>query len=269
MTHPFVPSYDVYRSIIRDIQKSGKYCDYAEAPFREKFILMRHDIEFSIERAYHLSLIETQENFSSTYFVQITNNFYNAFSLQNMQLLRQMIQNGHHIGLHYHLNGQTDPLQVRDGVRDQIRILSEMLGTKVDRFSIHRPIKEVYYHKIDIPGIINAYAPDFFTYRDQVKDSDQLEVKYIADSKHRWNYGIPMGEDLLSSKKIQILTHPFSWTEAGYDNLNNFKSLLNEKNDDLIQTLDMEFQRFSEIKDIVKKEQQYYEVHTISMEEAK
>ena len=56
---------------------------------------MRHDIEFSIERAYNLSLVESENGFYSTYFVQITNNFYNAFSLKNMILLKQMIDNGH------------------------------------------------------------------------------------------------------------------------------------------------------------------------------
>ena len=130
----FKPSYETYKKIISDIKETGKYCDYSNAIDKDEFILMRHDIEFSIERAYNLSLVESENGFYSTYFVQITNNFYNAFSLKNMILLKQMIDNGHHIGLHYHLNGQTDFLEVRDGVRDQIRILSEMLGTKIDRF---------------------------------------------------------------------------------------------------------------------------------------
>lgn len=262
----FIPSYEQYRKIIQDIKNSGKYCDYTEAPFRDAFIVMRHDIEFSIERAYEMSLIETEEGFCSTYFVQITNNFYNAFSLKNKILLKKMIKNGHHIGLHYHLNGETDFLKVRDGIRDQIRILSEMIGEKIDRFSIHRPVKEIYYHKIEIPGVINAYSPDFFSYCDDINKNSKLEVKYIADSKHKWNYGIPMGKDLIESKKIQILIHPFSWTKEGMDNLNNFKSLLNEKNDELIETLDAEFKRFSEIKEIIKEEQAYYAVTAIKGE---
>lgn len=256
----FKPSYETYKKIISDIKETGKYCDYSNAIDKDEFILMRHDIEFSIERAYNLSLVESENGFYSTYFVQITNNFYNAFSLKNMILLKQMIDNGHHIGLHYHLNGQTDFLEVRDGVRDQIRILSEMLGTKIDRFSIHRPIKEVYYHKIQIPGIYNAYAPEFFSYADEITDYTKLDVKYIADSKHHWNYGIPLGKDLTENKKIQILIHPFSWTEEGYDNFNNFKSLLNKKDDELITTLNDEFKRFSEIHNEIKNEQCYFHI---------
>ena len=76
----FKPSYDVYRSIIRDIQATGKGMSYSEAIGKEEFVIMRHDIEFSIDRAYLLSMVESEENFTSTYFVQITNNSYNVFA---------------------------------------------------------------------------------------------------------------------------------------------------------------------------------------------
>ena len=89
----FKPSYETYKKIISDIKETGKYCDYSNAIDKDEFILMRHDIEFSIERAYNLSLVESENGFYSTYFVQITNNFYNAFSLKNMILLKQMIDN--------------------------------------------------------------------------------------------------------------------------------------------------------------------------------
>lgn len=76
----FIPSFQVYREIIRDIQKTGKACGYEEALSRDVFIIMRYDIEFSIDRAFRLSQLESGMDFSSTYFVQITNNSYNPFS---------------------------------------------------------------------------------------------------------------------------------------------------------------------------------------------
>lgn len=261
----FIPSYHEYRNIIRDIKKSGKYMDFKSALESDTFIVMRHDIEFSIERAYQMSLIEQEENFYSTYFVQITNNSYNPFSKKNIDLLTEMERMGHHIGLHYHLNGQTEFLDVRDGIRDQIKILKDVTGLHIDRFSIHRPIKEVYYHKINISNIINAYSPEFFTYAENVTEDTLLDVRYITDSKHRWNYGKPTLEKFNKNKKIQILIHPFSWTEEGYDNLNNFKALINEKNDELIQTLDGEFKRFSEIKNEIVDSHISYELESIDI----
>ena len=245
----FRPRYSIYRTILNDIKKTGKQCGYAEAIGKDEFIIMRHDVEFSIDRAYALSLIESEENFTSTYFVQITNNSYNPFSKKNIDLLRDMERRGHTIGLHYHLNGQRDAVLVRDGVRDQVRIMSEMLGMKIDCFSFHRPVKEIYYYNISAPGIINAYSPEFFSYAETVTDDTELEVKYIADSKHRWNYGYPDYETLKRYKKIQLLIHPFSWTVDGFDNYENFVKLIDEKNRELIDTLTDEFQRFREVRD--------------------
>lgn len=245
----FHPSFDEYRSILHAIQATGKHCDYKTAKGKDQFIIMRHDIEFSIDRAHALSLVESEEGFHSTYFVQLTNNSYNALSRRNIAMLHDMAQRGHQIGLHYHLNGQLDPVTVRDGVRDQLRIMSEMLGMNIDTYSFHRPVKEVYYYDISIPNTINAYSKDFFTYAENVTDDTKLDVKYIADSKHRWNYGYPDYVTLMKYPKIQILTHPFSWTPVGYDNYENFISLIDEKHTELIDTLTDEFQRFREVRE--------------------
>lgn len=249
----FKPNYNIYRKIIREIQESGSYCDYVEAIEREKFIIMRHDVEFSMERAYNLSLVESDLGFQSTYFIQLTNNSYNALSKRNIDLMHDMAERGHHIGLHYHLNGQKDAIAVRDGVRDQLRIMSEMVGLNIDRYSFHRPVKEVYYYNIRIDGVINAYSPEFFSYADNVDEDTKLEVKYIADSKHKWNYGFPNAEIFSKYSKIQILIHPFSWTQEGYDNLNNFRTLIAEKQSTLIDTMDNEFMRFREVRSEIEK----------------
>ena len=143
--------------------------------------------------------------------VQITNNAYNAFSKKNTTLIKEIAGMGHHIGLHYHLNGQTNYEDVRDGIRDQLRIFSEMIGISIDRFSVHRPIPEVYYYKIDVPGVFNTYGPDYFTYCDNITPDTKVEVKYIADSRYRWNYGTPNSKTLKEYPKVQFLIHPDFW----------------------------------------------------------
>ena len=218
------------------------------------FIVLRHDVEFSLERAFVLSQIESELDFRSTYFVQLTNNSYNALSKKSIDMMRDMAYRGHEIGLHYHLNGEKDALAVRDGVRDQLRIMSEMVGMPITTYSFHRPRKEIYYYDIRIDGTINAYSPEFFTYAENVDEDTKLDVKYIADSKHRWNYGYPDLETLNKYPKIQLLIHPFSWTEEGYDNLGNFRSLIEEKQTVLMDTLDEEFMRFREVRGEIEKE---------------
>ncbi|MCI8281979.1 MAG: hypothetical protein HFI76_09860 [Lachnospiraceae bacterium] len=247
----YKPSYDEYRKILKDIKASGKLMDYKEALSADEFLILRHDVEFSLERAYRMAQVEAVEKVASTYFVQITNNSYNALSMQNRKRIKEISDMGHKIGLHYHLNQVTDPLKTRDGIRDQIRIMSEMCGISIDRFSIHRPVREVYYNSIPIEGMINAYSSEFFTLTEEgatIKEED-LEVKYIADSRHRWNYGYPDVDTFSRNRKIQLLIHPDFWSEEGCDAKRNFEKLIEENITAYIQTLDGECKHFSGFKD--------------------
>lgn len=161
-------------------------------------------------------------------------------------MIREIHDMGHRIGLHYHMNGITDPLKTRDGIRDQIRIMSEMCDIPIDRFSIHRPVREVYYNEILIDGVINAYSPAFFTLIDDNVDAEKedLEVKYIADSRGKWNYGYPDEETFSNNKKIQLLIHPDFWSEEGYGTEDNFRYLIREHTQTYIETLDSECKHF-------------------------
>lgn len=254
----FNPNYNEYRKILRDINQTGKYCDYKDAVNHDEFIILRHDIEFSIPRAYELSLIEDSEYIKSTYFVQLTNQSYNAFSKENVELLKKMHLKGHYIGLHYHCHGDLNQKNVMKGILRELSVLETMLEFHIDRFSMHRPAKESKYWEIEIPGIINAYGEDFFCYSDEIVEKP--EVKYIADSKHRWNYGEASLSEFMKHKKIQLLIHPFSWTSHGYNNENNFKSLLNEKSKEMMNTFENEFQRYAECKQMIKNEYKEFKV---------
>lgn len=254
----YVPGYDLYRQILSDIKKSGKLMDYSDAREVNEFVILRHDVEFSMERAYKMAQIENEEQVSSTYFVQISNNAYNAFSDRNKKRIAEIKDMGHVIGLHYHLEGETDPLKVRDGIRDQLRIMSELLGFPVERFSIHRPIRQVYYNMIPIEGVINAYSSEYFTLLDADSDGNidetKLEVKYIADSRHQWNYGYPDQETLKKYKKIQLLIHPDFWSEEGLDAEHNFRKMIRENSYEFINTLNSECHHFSQYKEKIEKE---------------
>lgn len=203
---------------------------------------MRHDIEFSIDRAYQLSKIETEEGICSTYFVQITNNAYNAFSGKNQKLLKEMHGNGHHIGLHYHRGEIRELDALKEDIVKQANMLERMLQIPVDRFSFHRPLREHLAADIEIPGLINAYGSRFFVLTD---DPDApIAVKYIADSNHQWKYGRVDREYLDQYDKIQLLVHPLSWSATGAEHLENFQMLVQEKHDEFVDTIEGEWKIF-------------------------
>lgn len=242
-------SFEDYRKILKIIKSTGRQAGYKEALGREQFIIMRHDVEYSVERAYNLAKVEESMDFTSAYFFQWTNNSYNILSRKNMDMVKDMHERGHVIGLHYALNGLTDMEQVRRQIVKEMNILSEMFGFEVDTFSVHRPSKDVLRENIKLPGILNAYQDDFFTFAENVTDDTPVAVKYMSDANHIWRYGYPDEKNILSHDKVQILTHPFAWTKNGYDNFENYKTLVTEKTTEVIDSIDNECKDFGEYRD--------------------
>lgn len=239
-------SHDNYRKMCELIKAEGTLCDYKDVLDKklEKFIILRHDVEFSPERAYNLAKVESEADVSSTYFFQVTNNAYNIISKRNMEYLREILEMGHHVGLHFHLNGMTDLEQIQERILYEAKLLSYYLGIEVDRFSFHRPSELVLKNATFFKGLINAYAPEFFTYYSPEDEAPKVAVKYIADSKNEWQYTAPYtypSEEFFKEyDKIQILCHPYSWTPVGYDTLGNLRSLIDEKRVEFIDTLNSE-----------------------------
>jgi hypothetical protein len=242
-------SFEDYREILRVIKATGRYATYEEALGKDEFIIMRHDVEYSVERAYALSKVEESMDFRSTFFFQWTNNSYNILSRKNRDILTDMHERGQNIGLHFALNGMTDMKLVRERIRQEIDMLSNMLGFEINSFSIHRPSPSVLAENIKLDGILNAYQDEFFSFDPKATPESKLEVKYMSDANHIWRYGYPDEETINGHKKVQILTHPFAWCKKGYDNLDNYKALVNEKYKELIDSIDNECKDFGPLRD--------------------
>ena len=94
-------SYNDYKNIINLIRKHIPIVDFSDVSKKtKKFCVLRHDIEFSIDRAYELAKVENELGVTSTYTVQVRNNTYNALSEKNIDLIKRIKDLGHHIGLH-------------------------------------------------------------------------------------------------------------------------------------------------------------------------
>lgn len=244
----FFPSYENYARIIDSIKSSGTQLDFMDINEETKdFIILRHDVEFSVDRAYELSLLETEKGICSTYFFQLSNNAYNILSKKNLDMVREMHQNGHKIGLH--ISGMEDLNVLNRKIKQEANILQISSGIIIERFSFHRPSKNILRANVKVDGMINAYDKKYFTFMENMNDGTEPKVRYICDSQHRWNYGVPDEEFFASNRKVQLLTHPYSWTRVGYDNLNNFKTLLNEKNSEFKETINSECKHFRGISD--------------------
>ncbi len=252
MSIPF--TYSGYENILRLIQSHGNTLSFADALGKQKFIILRHDIEFSTERAYKMAQIEASYGVKASYFVQLTNNAYNSLSLQNISILKEIINLGHEVGLHVRLTDDMDFKMIKMRILSETKILESYLGANFTTFSIHRPSSRSLALNIKVDGLLNAYQDEFFTF---VADGDysKARIKYVSDARHRWNYGKPTNSLFDEYEKIQLLIHPDWWTENDDTNSGSFASLLCEKNNELICTIMNECNHFApEAEAIINKE---------------
>jgi len=231
-------SYNEYRNIIKLIQQFLPIMDFAAiTPKTDEFCVIRHDIEFSIDRAAKLAEIEKELGISTTYTVQLRNNTYNALSEKNIELIHYIKSLGHCIALHQNPPYMPEK-KLKEYVLKDIETSEHYYGFEIDRYAFHRPKQEQLAMYLDIPGKINCYGKLYFHYFKG--ETPNLNVTYLADSNHKWKYGHPITIDFNNVNKLQLNTHPFSWTEAGYENYGNFLSLIKERNQEMLFDMNSE-----------------------------
>ena len=236
-------SYNEFKNLIGIVKQNLPIVDYKDVKDNtERFCILRHDIEFSIDRAYKLAKIEKELGVVSTYTVQVRNNTYNALSEKNIDLISKIKELGHHIGLHQNPPSSMKLDTLKDYIMRDITILEECYGFEIDRFAFHRPKKEYLNYYVQLDNKINCYDKKFFHFFEDKPES--LEILYLADSNHKWKYGYPLDFDFSKINKLQLLTHPFSWSDSGGDNYGNFVTLIRERNDELVNSMNTETNTF-------------------------
>ena len=238
-------SYNEYKNIIKLVKSYLPIIDFAGITKETKnYCVIRHDIEFSLDRAYKLALLESKLGVSSTYTVQLRNNTYNALSDKNLILIHKIEQLGHRIGLHICPDMSSNKNKITEEILQEINILQNYCGFEIDRFAFHRPNlrPELLSWYLEIPGLINCNGKNYFHYF--TTRPDKLDVTYLSDSNHQWKSGHPISLDFNKTKKLQINTHPFSWTEKGFESYGNFLSLIKERNNEMLHDMSSENKAF-------------------------
>lgn len=234
-------SYSEYMSIIEYYKLNHSIMDFSHVSIEtEQYCVIRHDVEFSVDRALSLAQFESNVlDINSTYLFQIRNNCYNLASDVNLEKIYAIHALGHKVGLHIHLGLACKDDELNDYILNEAQLFEALTGLKVDRFSYHRPNASILKDYLEIPGLINCYDKKFFHHYDIPHNN--LDVKYFTDSRHSWQHGHPLQE---KHQKVQILTHPYSWTETGHSNTENYRSLLIEKDNELRESINRETSTF-------------------------
>lgn len=223
-------TYNSYATMLSELKKNGYvFTDYNNSDVHERCVILRHDIDTSLDKAVELAKLEAQQRVSSTYFVLLSSEFYNVIARDSRKKIKEIQNMGHDIGLHFdELNYEKN---LKGGVQklvvDEARILQEILQIEIKSVSMHRPSKETLEANYDLSPIINSYGKRFFK-----------EFKYVSDSRRRWREDVT--EIIQSGKydKLHILTHAFWYHDKEKDLKTTIKEFVNQGNIDRYHTLD-------------------------------
>jgi len=169
--------------------------------------LWRHDLDISVHRALKLAKIEASMGIRSTYFLHIHNEFYNVLEAEISDLIFEIKELGHYIGLHFDPSYYKDNLQ---DLNDLERCLDLEIGFLNATFDVD--IKVFSFHNPDIGDWINIHENKIGKYISTYGGFFRENFQYCSDSNGYWRY-TPMSDFLdIRHKHIQVLTHPAWWT---------------------------------------------------------
>lgn len=234
-------SYKSYLSLILPFKELLR--GFKESVGSDSFVILRHDIEFDLERALELAQIENKAGIKSTYFIQVCSDAYNPASIHNQKIIQTIQSLDHNIGLHLYVShlSKYDEFVFNKEAELQRLMLSKIADSNINIFSVHRPQKWFLEIREDyLSSMINAYGPSFFEYSKTPKN-----IKYYADSMHQWSYGEPAL--IKDFKKYQILIHPDEWYEEHNDLKQNYSLTFNAHCKRFNETLMLENKKFNEL----------------------
>lgn len=195
-----------YRSLLQKAKENYIFSRYHTLDKNSKFILWRHDIDFSPHRALRLAQIEKEEGVISTYFIHLHSEYYNVFEKEIFTIIKKIIDNGHDIGVHFdsHFYDLKTEEDIEKNLLKEKEILEKLFDIAIHAFSFHNTNPFIMScQKMKYAGLINTYAEYF-----------QKEVKYCSDSNGYWRYERMMNIlEASSAFRLHFLTHPEWWQE--------------------------------------------------------
>ena len=167
-----------------DAAKAGEYrfAFFDRAP-EDGTILLRHDVDLSLDAALALAELEARAGAAATYFLMTRSEFYNLDSASGEAAIERLRALGHRVGQH-----AVWPHVDRDDRFDPV-------------LAWHNPDPE--YMRAPVEGLVN------------VMEAPWADV-YRSDSNQHWRQGCPHEELAAGAfERLQLLTHPEIWAYPG------------------------------------------------------
>lgn len=196
--------YTEYKKYINHLKNFGKVVPLCKWDLSSAIIL-RHDVDFDVEAAYKLALLEMECEIRSTFFFLTSCQTYNLFSAPNRLKLSKLAEMGFEIGLHFDptLYGDIGIDQLNEYVEQEADRLSQITGDATNSVSLHNPS-------------IHGQYPIFKDYNNAYDSQMFSDDRYLSDSRMNFRGKDPyVFIEQAKDYPIQIVLHPLHYSEDG------------------------------------------------------
>lgn len=191
-----------YRQILEKVIARGyKFVNYLDVDLgdSEKQIILRHDIDYSIDMALEMARIDASYGVESTFAVLLSSPLYNPLSPINIETIDEIHALGHHIALHHLWTPDRPEEEIRLGVARGMQVMKYFFPYTQPVFVWHNLIQSTLSSQVETSNIVNACS---------TKITEKMH--YVSDSVTRRT-----PEELLSTvgehKLLNMLIHPLIW----------------------------------------------------------
>lgn len=207
-------TYDSYRALLTHIRGCGHtICPLRDVPSAGRYVILRHDIDYSVHRAVEMAGLEHEMGVTASVFLMLASPYYNLLDRDNLRAARSIADLGHEIGFHYDtevLDGLT-PAQQAEDVARQAEFLSQTLGTPITSVAQHNP--SMTNTRVRLSQLRDAYDPRYFS-----------EISYLSDSRRLFR--MPDVHAFFSRHdQCQLLIHPVWWGDRSKSRQEVFAAL--------------------------------------------
>lgn len=200
--------YKHWEKFCRELQEKGilsvPACDVAQGKAAQPYLVLKHDVETDVHRAFEMAKIEQKYGHRGSYYVQA----YLMQDVANVELLRQMQAMGHEISYHY---------DVMDSCKGNLFNARKEFATNLDLFEKNRfPVVTVCQHGNPIVERVGYTSNrDFFR-------SAQVQAEY------------PNMSDIMVNFKVWANTEYIYYSDAG----RRFQMIFDPINNDIVNSDD-------------------------------
>ena len=194
-----------YAEILEAARAGGCRFAFIDRPPEPGVIILRHDVDLSLDGALAVAEAEAAEGAWSTWFLMTRSVFYNLASSEGERAIARLRELGHRVAHHavwphVDLDERFDPV-----------------------VAWHNPDPE--YMWAPIPGAVN------------VMEAPWADV-YRSDSNQHWRQGCPHEELRAGAfERLQLLTHPEIWAYPGATMRETMLAMLDAERDRRLEQL--------------------------------